>query len=31
LVDWLIDVGTSAIGKPSPLPIQERLPLSNAA
>lgn len=30
LVDWLTAVGLAAIGKPSPLPIQERLPLINS-
>jgi hypothetical protein len=31
LVDWLIVLGSSAIGKPAPLPIQERMPLNDAA
>ena len=30
LVDWFIDLGTSAIGQPFPLPLQERLPLTAA-
>jgi hypothetical protein len=31
MVDWLIAVGSSAIGKPNPLPLQEGLPLTDAA
>jgi hypothetical protein len=31
MVDWLIALGSSSVGQPCPLPIQERLPLNDAA
>lgn len=31
MVDWLITLGSSSIGQPHPLAIQERLPLNDAA